>query len=349
MNAEALVEPWLQYLEMNRGRSRGTAVKYGQYLRRLCSWFRAREEGERDPLRATRDDLELYAGLVMHQEGLTPRSRRALVAAIRGWFAWLEERGHLASNPAARLPYPSMGRRLPIPMEAHHLEAMLKHCDVSTLKGVRDAALLMVLAGCGLRVTGLVGLNQEDLRWRLEKGEEKLAILTREKGRKERLVPAPWETAVMLHAYLGHPELAEIDRTLPDGNHVLWVSLRNRLVPEHEYRGEARRLAVRSVYDMMDELGARAGVPKPNRHPHAVRHLYGTELAEAGVDLLERQALMGHTDPRSTQIYTSLAMRRLEQAVERGNPLARIHTPVSDLARALRSRPSGVRAAPSGG
>lgn len=81
--------------------------------------------------------------------------------------------------------------------------------------------------------------------------------------------------------------------------------------------------------------GRRAGVPEDQLHPHAVRHLYGTELAEDDVDLLIRQQLLGHADPKSTEVYTHLAARKLTSSVDRANPLAKIKSPMSQLLQEL--------------
>lgn len=83
----------------------------------------------------------------------------------------------------------------------------------------------------------------------------------------------------------------------------------------------------------------------PNRvlHPHAFRHLFATELAEEDVDLLIRQALLGHADPASTSLYTQLAIRKLFDTVDRANPLGKIRTAVTDIANAMRAADRAAR------
>lgn len=125
----------------------------------------------------------------------------------------------------------------------------------------------------------------------------------------------------------GAPDLKEIDRTLPNGDQVLFVSFGNRTIPPHEYIGERRRMAGRSINDMIMFYGNQLGIPVSQLHPHAMRHLYGTELAESDVDLLIRQDLMGHEDaqhPRS--IRTSYSKEMTE--VDKGGPLSKLKSPV---------------------
>jgi site-specific recombinase XerD len=328
-----LISAWLAWLEHNKGRAPRTAVKYGHYLAKFVAFL-----AERDLSLSTakREHLEAFAGLYAHQElKLKPRARKPLVAALRSFYAWAHAAGGVAENVAELLEYPKAGKRLPRAMALESAEAILMQCDLTTFIGVRDAAILSVLIGCGPRVSGVCNLNEEDLLWRNENGRERLVIRFREKGDKERLVPAPHETALMLHAYLGHPELEAIDRLLEDGNRVLFVSVRNRQVPEHEYRGEARRIAERSVFDRLRQYGEAAGVPVEQLHPHAIRHLFGTEMAEDDVNLLVHQELMGHEDPKTTKGYAALAMRKKTEAIDKASPLRKIRTPVSELARSL--------------
>ncbi len=330
----SLIDEFLTFKEHSQGLAGATIGKYRQYLERLEAWL-----GEQDMDFLSADDkaLEHFCGLHQHKMGVMPRSRRPLVSAVRGFYAWLSRAGHRQDNPAALLEYPRIGRRLPVGMSLSSSERILMQPDLSTFIGVRDAAMLYVLIGCGIRVSGLVSMNESSLLWMDEDGKERLVIKVREKGGHERLVPAPDETALMVRAYLGHEYLDTVDRYLKDGDQVLWISTNNRLVSPDRYHGEARRMAARTVNAMIDGYGERAGVPKNERHPHAMRHLYGTELAESGVDIMQIQALMGHRSPKTSENYIHLATRTLAKSVDKANPLRKMRTHVSSLARHLES------------
>jgi hypothetical protein len=151
-------------------------------------------------------------------------------------------------------------------------------------------------------------------------------------------MPVPPEAQMMLRVYLEHPDVKAIDRALPNGDHVLFPTVRNRRCPTHEYRGARRRFNRRSINEMIAKYGKRAGIPTNQLHPHALRHLYGTELAEGEVDLLLRQRLMGHADPKTTAIYTGLAMRKLTAEAHRANPLAKMRTPVTDILKRMKKK-----------
>ena len=330
-----LIEGYLAWLQHNKGRAERTVTKYRRYLEQLAAWLQ--EEQGASLLAATREQLEVYTGLHAHQElQLRPRARRPLVAAVKGFYQWAASSGHIPRSPAAALEYPKIGERLPRAMSLSHLELLMMQPDLSTFVGVRDAAMLGVIAGCGVRISSAVALDEEDLLW--HEADERLVIRFPGKGGKENLVPAPPETTMLLHAYLGHPELMEVDRTLEDGRHVLFVSDRNRMVPPHKYHGEARRLGERGFFKRMRQYGEAAGIPEDELHPHALRHLFGTEMVEHDVNLLVHQALMGHADPKTTQGYSRLALRKKTAAVDRASPLRNINTPVSALVRELEAK-----------
>lgn len=326
------IDDFLTFKRHNQGRAQRTSDAYGDALRRLEGFLGGQI------LEATADQLELFSGPWLHKQGVLAIARRPYIAAVREFFKWAVHTKRLGANPAERISYPKSGRKLPRMMSLSNAERLMWCPDFSTFKGVRDAAVLSVLIGCGLRISGLCALNQSSLIHTEHNGKVRMVIKTREKGEKERLIPVPREAEIVLRLYLEHPELKAIDRTLPDGDQVLFISLANRSIPEHEYIGDKRRLADRSIRDMIKTYGEQAGIPAEQLHPHAMRHLFGTELAEDDVDLLLRQELMGHEDPKHTRIYTHLAMRKKIAEADRAGPLAKMKTPVSDLLAQLNRR-----------
>jgi integrase/recombinase XerD len=327
------VTQWLQYKSCNQGLSRATIAKYDGYLHRLELFL---TEREKDHMSAVTDDLVDFCGVHLFEKGMCPRSRVAAVCAVKGFFAWMLRFEVRADNPAELLEYPKAGVRLPRFPTLKQAEKLLIEPDLESLMGIRDAAIIATLMGCGLRLSGLCGLNESSLIWlQDDKGRERLQLRVLEKGKKERMVPAPEEVRLFIRAYLGHPDLAKIDRNLPNGDRVLFVSLNNRLVPAHEYYGENRRLAPRSVQDMIAMYGKRARLPRELCHPHALRHLYGTELAEEDTHILDMKVLLGHEKADTVDVYNHTAIRKLTRVVDKANPLTKMQTPVTQLARRL--------------
>lgn len=351
-----LVNDWLIWLQHNKGRSPATVDLYQSVLVRVGCWCveppaaAHLRSSTADPLSLTLNDLERFAGMFCHSQNIGARSRRVYVSAIRGFYAWAHAQGRVDANAAEHLPYPKAGRPLPRAISLTNADLLLRQPDLSTFLGLRDTTIMAVLMGLGLRISGICALNESAMVWTEYEGREDLVIRVVEKGSKERHMPAPREVALLLRAYLGHPDLAEIDRTLENGDRVLFVTVNNHMVAPCDYRGEARRVGQDAVRDLLAKHGKAAKIPPDQLNPHALRHLYGTELAEEDASLFASQALMGHSDPKSTEIYTHLAMRKLRRVVDKANPLGKLHSPVlEDLRRiAATERHPGSFRAPTG-
>lgn len=326
-------EQWLDWKHHNQGLAASTINKYRGHLRKLADYLQV--EHSTDLLGATADHLLFFTGLFMHEKGLSPRSRRGVVAAVIGFYNWAHDRQLIKSPPQKELEYPKAGRPLPAVAQLKTLETIMMRCDLSTLVGIRDCAIFSLLAGCGLRVSEVCGLNESSLIWETLDDKRRLIVKVVGKGKKERMLPAPKDTWLLINAYKGHPDLRSVDRYLEKGDQVLFVSVQNRMVSPDKYHGEARRITSKSILNRIKKYGLDAGLPEKELHPHAFRHLFGTELAEDGRSTLEIQELMGHSDPKTAEIYTHLAMRRLAQIVDAANPLAKVRTPVSELGHIL--------------
>ena len=331
---DKLIDGFLEFKQHNAGRSERTVAIYRLALSRLVEFF-----AERNALLATHDDLVMFSGIWLHKLGLTdPVSRRPHVSAVREFYRWLLDNHHVPGNAAAGLPYPKTGRKIPRVMTLKNAEKLMWGPDFSTFEGVRDGAMLSLLIGCGLRASGLVNLNDNCVVEDEVDGKVRLMLKVLEKGNKERRIPIPPEADMLLRLYMAHEDLKHINRLLPDGSQVLFVSQMNRTCPVDEYHGEKRRLNRRAVLQMVAKYGQRVGIPDDQLHPHAMRHLFGTELIEDDVNMLNAQKLLGHADPKSTEIYVHTAMRKLTREIDRANPLGKMNTPVSALLKQLGKR-----------
>lgn len=325
---------WCSFLQHNKNLSPRTYGKYFLYLERLRKFLAARGK---DHLQANEDDLEEFCGMHQLKAGVKPVSRKPIISCLRGFFGWLVVKRKRLDNPSAILVLPKVGDPDKMYMRLQDAEKLLFAPDLTTFLGVRDAAMMATLLGCGLRVSGLCGLNESDLIFeRDDKGRELLTLRVREKGCKQREIPAPDEVRLFIRAYLGHSELGDIIRTLDNSDRVLFVSTNSRAVAAHIYYGERRRLTPKSVYKVIRKHGHMVGLADDILHPHAFRHLYGTRLAEGGLGMKSIQTLMGHSRPESTAIYIRMATQRLRTDNDRCNPLAEMRTPVSGLAAALK-------------
>ncbi|WP_374349592.1 tyrosine-type recombinase/integrase [Chitinimonas sp.] len=336
---DALVEKFLEHKRHTDGRQPRTIAAYRDVLARFKVFMAGR-----DPRTAQEDELLLFTGLHLNKQfGLHARSRIPYVACIRGFYSWLQQRGQCEVNLAARIEYPAAGKPLPDVMSMASAEKLMAAPDFSRFEGVRDAAMMALLIGCGLRVSGLVGLNRSalveyELRDRYARTERRLGVRTLEKGNKERLLPIPREAELLIRMYLEHPDRAGIDAHLKDGDEVLFVNTINRRCPPHEWVGEKRRLTARGVQRIIERYADKVGVPRREAHPHAARHLFGTELTEDDTPLQVTGALLGHGSAESTKIYTHLALRKATSVVDKAGPLSKIKTPASALLGMMKER-----------
>lgn len=338
MTDDQAIDAFCDYLVLARGRSPRTVEVYRLALARLQEFM-----GTRSILEADGSELEAYTGLWLHKRGIVARSRKPYISAVRMFFAWAEAKQLLPgrTQPAQALVHPKTGHKLPRAMTLANAERLMWAPDLSTFVGLRDAAMMALLLGSGLRVSGLVAANEGDLVPAELDGKPRLLLRVTEKGDKDRLVPVPREADALLRVYLGHEELAAIDRDTTNRqgkpDRVLFVNTKHPWLPEHEHRGEARRLTRKGVWGVIQRHGLRAGIPEPELHPHAMRHLFGTELLEDDTPTITAQELMGHADPKSTAIYVTLAMRKKIRVVDQAGTLGKLRTPISEFLKRMPS------------
>jgi site-specific recombinase XerD len=333
---EQAIDDWLAYMEVNRGRSVRTIEAYRAALMRLKEFMAGKPLVE-----AEADELEVFCGLWLHKKGVIARSRMPYISAVKGFYAWLKAKGNVKGNAAKELVHPITGVPLPRTITLANAEKLMWAPDMNKFVGIRDAAIMSLLIGCGLRVSGLTALNEGNLQMMELECVPRLTIRVTEKGNRERIMPVPREAEALLRVYLGHEDLAAIDRSFKgkDGRQdkVLFVSTKSPVLKEHEFIGAARRLSRKGVHDLIQRHGIKAGIPEGELHPHAMRHLFGTELLENDTSMLSIQELMGHADPKSTAVYAQLAMRKKMATIDRAAPLSKMRTPVSELLKRLPS------------
>lgn len=330
------IDAWLTWLESSRGRKKRTIESYGMAIRRLHKYL---QEQGCALLDADQMQLEVFTGVHLHKKGVVARSRVPYISAVKGFFQFATRRGMCKQDPARQLTHPLAGKPLPNVISLANAEKLMWAPDMGTFIGIRDAAMLALLIGCGPRVSGLVGLNESSIKSVQIGNEARLTVRFTEKGEKARIMPLPKEAEMLLRVYLGHEDLKAVDREIEpkpgQRDRVLFVSVRSTKVPPHEHRGEKRRLTRKAVHDMVQRYGRRLGIPDDELHPHAFRHLFGTELTEGDVSLAATQDLMGHADPKSTAIYIQLAQRKKAAVIDQHAPLGKMRTPVSELLKRL--------------
>ena len=285
--AAPLVDEFLERLRVEDGSSPLTISAYRRDLTRLVAFLRAR----RRTLETARPE-DLVAHLeALRREGLSPRTLARGLAAMRGLYRFGRSANLLRENPAALLETPRLPRRLPRALSKRDATALVESPGDATLLACRDRAMLELLYGSGLRASELVGLRPADVDLQAQ------ILVCRGKRDRQRLVPIGDAARRALTNYLerARPRLV---RGADPG--VLFVNARGRAL--------GRQALWRMVQGRARGAGLRGGFP------HALRHSFASHLLEGGADLRSVQALLGHADIGTTEIYTHLptdAVRRL--------------------------------------
>jgi integrase/recombinase XerD len=290
------VREFLEHGALERGLAPRTLEAYGRDLRAFGAHLARR--GTLRPRDVTGADVAAFvAGL--ERRGLAARSRARALVAVRRYARWLLATGAVSADPVEGVLPPRLPRTLPKRLLPEEIEALLRAAEPTTALGLRDRAMLEVGYGAGLRVSELVGLSLSAL----DRRAGVLRVLG--KGRRERLVP------------LGEPALGALDAYLRDARPRL---LRGRRSDAAFLTARGAAMTRQNFFVRLRSLALRAGVPRERVSPHALRHAFATDLLEGGADLRAVQAMLGHADLSTTQIYTHVSRARLRDTVEARHP-----------------------------
>lgn len=300
----SLMQAWLNGLLATRGLAWQTHISYKQDLENFLIFIEELDqnaEKEADPiLSVTNDTMILYmAWLKSRSMSMRTISRR--LSALRSFFSWLVERGHIKESPLAFLDNPKLPFTLPVFLEKEQMENLLASPDMGTKCGFRDRCVLEMLYASGMRVSELCNLKLEDLD--LQRGLAKVMG----KGSKERLAPMHGLMLNLLGTYLSlwRPEFHPVSS---------FVFL-NR---------SGKGLSRQYIWKMIKKYAMLCHLPE-DISPHTFRHSFATHLLEGGADLRSVQLLLGHASINATEIYTHVQTGRLVQLHRQYHPRNRVH------------------------
>jgi len=278
-DAAALIDEYLGSLQIERGAALNTLAAYRRDLKGFES-FLARERRAIGDVGVT--DLSRYLG-GLRRRGLGGRSIARHLSAVRGLYRFLLDAGRLPRDPTLHLDSPRPARRLPRTLSIPDAAALVEAPDTTRPDGLRDRALLELLYASGLRASEALGLRIEDVNFRAG------YVMVIGKGDRQRLVPAGARALDWVRRYLTTVRPRQVRRDCP----ALFLNRSGGAMSRQALWGLIRRAARRA--------GLRAAVS-----PHTLRHSFASHLLERGADLRSVQAMLGHVDISTTQIYTHL-------------------------------------------
>ena len=294
---EPYLDAFIAYLRSERGLSPRTVEAYA---RDLVEYLEALARAKVRAPRAVWQE-HVRGHLATLGRRLSARSQARHLAAIRMFHRFLVAERHADSDPTELVETPRQARRLPIFLTLEEVEALLEAPRDTTAAGLRDRAMLHVLYATGLRVSELIGLSINSIQ--LDAGY----LVARGKGDKERLVP------------LGRRAVAEVRAWLGRGRPAL---LRGRASRALFVGPRGTALTRQGVWKLLRRHALAAGIKK-QLSPHKLRHSFATHLVERGADLRIVQAMLGHADLATTQIYTHVDGRRLRAVYDAAHPRSR--------------------------
>jgi integrase/recombinase XerD len=287
---------YLDHLRVERGLAENSLLAYGRDVERLRRFAAGRRK---DVLALKQADLTQFIQS-LRSEGLAARSVARLIHAVRGLYRFALREGRVGADPMENLKAPRAFTALPRYLTATQVDALLAAPDTSVALGVRDRAILEVLYATGLRVSELIGLRPSDL-------DLDVGLLTCfGKGRKERLVPVGSAAREWLVRYM---------------TEVRGVLARDRPVTPLFLNQRGGRLSRMGLWQIVRRHAVKAGVERVLT-PHVLRHSFATHLLERGADLRALQAMLGHADISTTQIYTHVTRERLRAVYDQFHPRA---------------------------
>jgi integrase/recombinase XerD len=287
------VKEFLTYIQVEKGLARHTLESYGRDLARLQQWA---DKADKPLAQLTRADLRKWIA-ELSRKGLAPTSVARAVSAARGLFRFLMLDGHIKRHPTEDLDTPQRFAYLPQFLTEDEINQLLAAPDIATEIGVRDRALMEVMYAAGLRVSELVSLKQADVD--VQAG----LVICHGKGSKERRVPLGKSAIHWVQQY----NAVRAGYGKPSSPHL--------------FVNGSKPLTRQFAWSMIKRYARKAGIKDIS--PHTLRHSFATHLLQHGADSRSVQALLGHSDISTTQIYTHITDRHLRNSYDKHHPRAR--------------------------
>ena len=238
------------------------------------------------------DDLQLFAAS-LHEHGLSAKSQARILAGVRSFYRFLVLDGYLEIDPTELLESPQLPQHLPEYLTTEEVDALEDSIDLTTKEGQRNRAIIEVFFSCGLRVSELTNLKLSDLFL------PQKFIRVVGKGNKERLIPISDRAIQELNRWFIDRDMLDIKPGEED-----YVFLNRR----------GHHLTRVMILIMVKRQAEAAGIKK-TISPHTLRHSFATALLRGGADLRVIQALLGHANIGTTEIYTHMDDESLRQEI----------------------------------
>ena len=287
-----LVTDYLEYLEIERGRSHKTIRNYGLYLKRFVEFA---EDVTAEDISGS--IVRKYRLMLNTPEcGLSTMTQSYHLIALRGFLSYLAKRDIVSFSPE-KIELPKVSRRQVTFLSYDEVISIIDVIPKETSIGLRDRVIIEILFSCGLRVSELVGLDRSHVN------TKRREFTVRGKGQKDRPVFLGKRAAEKIDEYIAHRD---------DDLKPLLISYKRG----EQESDDDRRLSVRSIQKLVGEYAKKAGITK-RVGPHTLRHSFATDLLINGADIRSVQSMLGHSSITTTQAYTHITDKQLREVHEK--------------------------------
>lgn len=298
MKVEKLITDFLEYLEIEQNRSQKTIANYHHYLTRLIDYAGDIGVNDINPELIRKWRLWLNRLGTNTSDELQKTTQNYHLIALRSFLKFCAKRG-IEALPADKIELARTKRTQVTFLSEEEMARLLDGPNTATESGLRDRAILELLYSSGLRVSELVGLNRDHIN--LKRRE----FMVRGKGQKDRPIFISEEAADWIQKYLDKRG---------DNSPPLFVRVGGHKQAARD--GNYLRLTARSVQRIVARYALAAGITK-HVSPHTLRHSFATDLLMNGADLRSVQAMLGHSNIATTQIYTHVTDPHLKSVHEK--------------------------------
>lgn len=298
MNLEQAIQEYLEYMAIERGRSKKTIANYSHYLTRLVDYAGDINVVDVTPELVRKWRIWLHELGTEHSDELGKATQNYHLIALRNFLKYCHKR-EITAMSADQIELAKTTRPKVTFLDKDELDRLLEQPNVKEEAGLRDRAILELLYSSGLRVSELVNLDKAHIN--LKRRE----FTVRGKGQKDRPVFISEQAAGWVQNYIDK----RIDNLPP-----LFISYSGKQISTNT--GSYRRLTVRSVQRMVARYALLAGITK-HVSPHTLRHSFATDLLMNGADIRSVQAMLGHSNIATTQIYTHVTDPHLKSIHEK--------------------------------